>query len=217
MTTILYDLLFYTAIALLIASIIRAYLAVRRIDSLIWARLRYDPQGGAGAAEQGATLLGKQVVEVARRYIGVEEQPRGSNRGPHINDFLAHVGLPPGHPWCTAFVSFCVHKAAQELGMEMDFPKTGWTPSLLSYAKKKSRLITRNEIEAGVKPRPGWIALFYYPNLQRVAHSGIVERYLPLGMVVTIEGNTNNDGSREGYKVCRRLRKLKSIYAFVVI
>ena len=213
----LIDAIFYASIALLIASAIRAYLSIRKIDHLLWTRLRYDPQGGTGATEQGATLLGRQVVDVARRYIGVEEQPRGSNRGPHINDFLAHAGLPPGNPWCTAFVSFCIHKAAAEIGIETNFPRTGWTPALLPWARKENKLITRNEIEAGVKPKPGWVALFYYPNLQRVAHSGIVERTLPIGIVVTIEGNTNNEGSREGYKVCRRLRRLKSIYAFIVI
>lgn len=211
------EILFATAVLIMLYSVYKAYRSLYAIDKLIWAQLRFDPQGGADALPQGATLLGKQTVEVAKRYLGVEEQPRGANRGPHINDFLAHVGLPPGNPWCTAFTSFCIHKAAAEIGVQTDFPKTGWTPALPPYARKKGALITRAEIDAGVKPKPGWVALFYYPNLHRVAHSGIVERLLPVGLVVTIEGNTNNEGSREGYKVCRRIRRLKSIYAFIVI
>lgn len=209
------ELIGIVAIALLGYATYRAIIAIKQIDELIWMRLRYDPQGGPNTTHQSPTLLGKQVVEVAKRYLGVEEQPRGSNQGPYINEFLKHVGLPPGNPWCTAFVSYCVHKAANELGIPTDFPKTGWTPALLTYAKQKNILFTRNEIEAGVKPLPGWIALFYYPNLHRVAHSGIVVRLLPLGIVQTIEGNTSDDGTREGYKVCRRLRRLKTIYAFI--
>lgn len=211
------EILTAAALAVILYSMYKAYSSLQRIDKLIWAQLRYDPQGGADATQQGATLLGKQTAEVAKRYLGVEEQPRGSNRGPHIDDFLKFVGLPPGNPWCTAFVSYCVHKAASEIGATINFPRTGWTPALLTWARKQNRLITRNEIEAGVKPHPGWVALIYYPNLHRVAHSGVVERNLPLGLVATIEGNTNNDGSREGYKVCRRIRRIKSIYAFIKI
>jgi hypothetical protein len=36
-------------------------------------------------------------------------------------------------------------------------------------------------------------------------HVGIVEASDPL-QITTIEGNTNDDGSREGYEVCRRKR-----------
>jgi hypothetical protein len=108
-----------------------------------------------------------------------------------------------------------VHKAAAELNIQTNFPKTAWTPTLATWAKQNNLYISRNEIEAGVKPQPGWIALFYYPSLGRIAHSGIVVKTLPLNLILTIEGNTNNDGSREGYKVAKRIRRLKSIYAFI--
>jgi hypothetical protein len=200
----------------LLYTLARGWATLRQLDTLLWQRLRLDAEGAHLTLDK-PTALGRKIAEVAARYVGVEEQPRGSNRGAYIDAFLRFVGLPPGNPWCTAFVSFAVHKAAEELGTTTDFPKTGWTPTLFSWAQRQNRLITSAEINTGVKPQEGWIALFYFPALGRVAHSGIVVKRLPLGAVVTIEGNTNDDGSREGYKVARRVRLTKRIYAFIAL
>ena len=200
----------------LVWTLARGWAVLRALDRLLWRRLRLDAEGAQVALDR-PTALGRKAAEVAQRYVGVEESPRGSNRGPHVDSFLRFVGLNPGQPWCTAFVSFCVHKAAEELGVQINFPKTGWTPSLLAWAKREGRLVTSQEIASGVQPQEGWVALFYYPALGRVAHSGIVVKRLPLGAVVTVEGNTSDDGSREGYKVMRRVRLVRRIYAFVVV
>ncbi|EKT4520794.1 CHAP domain-containing protein, partial [Flavobacterium psychrophilum] len=47
-----------------------------------------------------------------------------------------------------------------------------------------------------------------------LGHTGIVEKVIEK-TIYTIEGNTNDDGSREGYKVCRRKRNIKTIKAFI--
>ncbi len=210
----IHELLLTTTIAFVIYALYTAWRSLRTLDNLIWTHLQYDPEG-TNRDLSHSSLLANQTAQVALRYLGITESPRGSNRGPHIDDFLRFVGLQPGNPWCTAFVCYCVHKAAEELGIQTDFPKTAWTPTLLAFAKQKNILITQAEIAMGVRPQRGWVFMLYYPNLKRVAHSGIVLRTLPAGLVLTIEGNTNNDGSREGYKVARRIRRLKSIYAFI--
>jgi hypothetical protein len=38
-------------------------------------------------------------------------------------------------------------------------------------------------------------------------HTGFVVEVLSNGNLKTIEGNTNDEGSREGYEVCYRTRK----------
>lgn len=43
------------------------------------------------------------IADSAARFLWVRET--GANRGPGINEMLRRVGLPPGHPWCAAFVS----------------------------------------------------------------------------------------------------------------
>ena len=49
-----------------------------------------------------------------------------------------------------------------------------------------------------------------------VGHTGFVEKVEGLN-IHTIEGNTNEDGSREGYAVCRRTRKITGIKGFIRI
>lgn len=194
----------------------RALAHLRALNRLIWYKLQLDPEGAPDPVSniQSCDAFRSHVLTVARRYLGVEEQPRGSNRGPYINEFIEFTGLKPPQPWCAAFVSFVIHKAAGELGVNTDFPKTALTPQILAYAKRKGNLITRAEMDSGAKPQPGDVFLLYYPTLNRVAHTGFVERVLPL-VVVTIEGNTNDSGGREGYKVARRIRRIKSLYALV--
>lgn len=47
-----------------------------------------------------------------------------------------------------------------------------------------------------------------------LGHTGIVEK-VSGDIIHTIEGNTNENGSREGYKVCRRKRETKTIKGFL--
>ncbi|WP_318546298.1 CHAP domain-containing protein [Flavobacterium columnare] len=46
-------------------------------------------------------------------------------------------------------------------------------------------------------------------------HTGFVEKVLANGKIQTIEGNTNADGSREGFAVCRRIRSINQIKGFI--
>lgn len=61
------------------------------------------------------------------------------------------------------------------------------------------------------KPRPGDVFSLYYKNLGRIGHTGIVESWGET-YVTTIEGNTNEDGSRDGDGVWRKKRLIKTIY-----
>jgi hypothetical protein len=59
-------------------------------------------------------------------------------------------------------------------------------------------------------PRGGDIGSLYYSNLGRVGHVFIIENWGD--KVMAIEGNSNDNGSRNGTKVCRRVRMKKTIY-----
>ena len=61
--------------------------------------------------------------------------------------------------------------------------------------------------------KPG--AIFIMDFGKGVGHTGLVVKVNKDGTVDTIEGNTNDEGSREGYEVCRRVRKLSSIKGFI--
>lgn len=46
------------------------------------------------------------LVDVACSDRGVTERPPGSNKGERVEEYLAHVGLGPGYPYCAAAASY---------------------------------------------------------------------------------------------------------------
>ena len=169
-------------------------------------------------------------------YVGVRELTR-HNDGPEVERFLAHVGLKKGAPWCAAFVSYCLHKAgytdAPRSGWSPDyFPKEKriWENTRTVVT---SKLVTSNLF------RSGDLFGIWYANLGRIAHVGFVDCPDPStqnraqqhekppnattpriniippshsgAYITTVEGNTNDNGSREGIGVFRKYRPFKSI------
>ena len=151
----------------------------------------------------------EQVLQVAQRELGVQEHPVGSNWGPRIRDYLLSVGITSPAPWCMAFVFFVFREA---LGKLNPLPHTGYTPDAFNWAKKNQRLIPNGEAQRGD------LVLFYFPRMGRIGHVGIlgwIGGPSFLRFMYTIEGNTNNDGSREGFQVCRKYRRVLAVHHFV--
>ena len=146
--------------------------------------------------------LAQTSLTVAITQIGVEEKPKGSNAGPDVEKYLKSVGLGKGYSWCMAFVYWCVVEAALKTATINPLKKTGGVLDQL-HSKKNLEVKT---------PQPGDIFIMDFGKGQ--GHVGFVEHIVG-DVIHTIEGNTNNDGSREGYKVCRRERKMNTIKAYL--
>ena len=134
------------------------------------------------------------VLNVARSLIGISEQG-GANAGQMVETFLKFVGLKKGEPWCAAFVSWVGHAALND---PWPVVKTGGCAYLGEWATQHNILVDT--------PQPGDIALYYFPTLKRFAHTGLVELSFGAGKIAAIEGNTNTDGSRDGWEVARKTR-----------
>ncbi len=78
------------------------------------------------------------------------------------------------------------------------------TSQLRKNAKRKGILLTGAEVTAGKRPPPGAIFL-QKGGKTGWRHTGIVLRS-GAETFQTVEGNTNDEGSAEGYEVCRRAR-----------
>ena len=131
------------------------------------------------------------LATVLEREIGVMEEPPGSNDGVRVREYLASAGIHDPSPWCAAFVNWgCLQAGKPGFG--------AWTPSWA-----QSNL----EIE---EPRRGAWGLVWYDRLGRYGHIFVVTEVFNNGMLQTVEGNTNNDGSREGTGVFRRIRTAKA-------
>ena len=146
--------------------------------------------------------LAKKTLEIALAQVGVEEIPRNSNSGPEVEIYLRSVGLTKGYSWCMAFVYWCTQKAALQTAVNNPLKRTG---GVLDQYNSRPLLVQ-------TIPQSGDI--FILDLGKGLGHTGIVEKVIE-NMIYTIEGNTNDDGGREGYKVCRRKRDIKTIKAFL--
>ena len=125
------------------------------------------------------------------------------------------TGLDPSgdFPWCVCFVFFCFEQAAQRLGHDNPMIRTAGVLDLWNRAGQKGvRRVTTDEARNNpTLVRPGHIFVIDTPPAGGAGHAGLVEQIIG-GKLVTIEGNTNDDGSREGIGVFRRTqRKIASI------
>jgi len=159
--------------------------------------------------------LPQKVLEVAAGEIGVREDPPGSNRGKKIEEYQASVGVDPGEPWCAAFVYWCSATAASDLGvanpMKEKKCRTGSVVELWNQANANGARIVTHDAALADPSRvlPGTV--FVITMTGGHGHTGLVSRVIGNGLE-TIEGNTNDDGSREGIGVFRRTgRSIASI------
>ena len=142
--------------------------------------------------------LAARVLELAAAEVGVREEG-GRNCGPRVEQYLAAVGLPAGNPWCAAFVYYVLDKAARELNMRTGCPRTG----------KVARMWRRATIWRSQRPAPGmvFIHLEKPEDPESIGHCGIVTDVAGTH-ILSIEGNTNQEGSREGDGVYRKQRRI---------
>ncbi|MBO9675415.1 MAG: CHAP domain-containing protein [Sphingobacteriaceae bacterium] len=141
-----------------------------------------------------ATAEGEKLLQIARKELGVREAS-GRNDGPRVAAYLRYVNIGEGSPWCVAFVSWVFGQAGYAE------PRTAWSPALFPVTKRTKQV------------NPAVVFGIYFSRLKRIAHCGFVER--PDGdWLITIEGNTNMAGSREGDGVYRKRRPLKAIKYF---
>ena len=161
-----------------------------------------------------AASLATAALNVAITQIGVMEQPRGSNRGPEVDLYLRDVGLNPGggsFAWCVAFVYWCFSRAARDAGRPNPLPRTA---GVLDHWRRAGERGVPRIVMATATAMPGLVQpgqIFVMDYGAGVGHAGFVEDARG-GKLVTIEGNTNDGGSREGIGVFRRVgRKINSI------
>lgn len=158
------------------------------------------------AQQPVAEPLLSAAVREASSQVGVMEQPLGSNRGPQVDQYLLRVGLNPtagSFPWCVAFVYYCFDEASRALGRTNPVVRTAGVLDLWrkSCAKGVHHLTPSEAAADPSKIQPGFI--FVMSTGSGDGHVGIVESSTA-GRLLTIEGNTNTNGSREGIGVFRR-------------
>jgi len=172
------------------------------VGPITWAALFGT---AAPALEADAPLL-SGAIEQASAEIGVLEAPPGSNRGPRVDAYLRAVGLNPGagsFAWCAAFVYFCFDEASRGHGRKNPLVKTAGVLDHWNRAAQRGarRIKAADALAQPDLVRPGQIFVMDFGG--GAGHTGMV-RGIRDGKLVTIEGNTNDGGSREGIGVFER-------------
>ncbi|MBE7177674.1 MAG: CHAP domain-containing protein [Mucilaginibacter polytrichastri] len=154
------------------------------------------------------------VLGVAITQIGVQERPLGSNRGPEVDIFLKTVGLNPAagsYAWCAAFVYWCFKQVSDKTGKPVSVPKTAGVLNMWNKAVQAGikHIDTNTAVNNPLLIKPGFVFVMSFGR--GTGHTGFVEG-VEGGKLITIEGNTNDGGSREGIGVFRRnSRKINQI------
>jgi hypothetical protein len=144
----------------------------------------------------------ERLEKTYKSQIGVSED-LGANDAYAIRGYLLSTGFDYPVPWCAAFVSWC-HTLS---GIEN--PRSAWSPA---WFPAKYTIYIRGRPRPGAEPGKGDVFGLYYNNLGRIGHVGFIDEWPPGEYCITVEGNTNSAGSREGDGVHRKRRLKKQIY-----
>jgi hypothetical protein len=144
------------------------------------------------------------IVEIAQGELALHvREETGKNDGKEVEKYQRTVQLLRGDPWCAAFVAWC---AKQANGGVMPRWTSGSVATMWIKSEKLCHRVHAGAEDAYLIVEPGWV---WCRAIDREAakkmrtrrwtrgHTGIVVAVDDEGFD-TIEGNTNEAGSREG-------------------
>lgn len=142
----------------------------------------------------------EKVINIAKKYVGVCEDPPNSNKVVFNTKFYGREVSGVNYPWCCAFI-WCVFN---EAGIYIK--RTASCMMLGDWFKQTGKYHKDN-------PQVGDIVFFKFPGSSRwTNHVGLVIE-VNVDELTTIEGNTSSDnkGSQSnGGMVAIRTRKINS-------
>ena len=135
--------------------------------------------------------LAERALNVAVYQLGNAEIPHGSNWGKHVEKYLKSVGITFPAAWCMGFVYWCVNEACKEMDLNNPLKKTAGV--MAQWVASKHLRVD--------KPMKGDIFIMDFGGGK--GHTGFVTSVVG-DRIQTVEGNSNDEGSREGFEVCRK-------------
>lgn len=161
----------------------------------------YSGKTGPTGKSGSTGVMQNALVKTFSAFVGIKEEPIGSNNGHWVNIFNSSCNLDPSEhaPWCASVTNYGYLQNGL-LGHGAYSPN--W------YLKK--RVVSLHDV------KPGDMCLVYFSSKGRYAHTiACVEKAVfSAGRaveLVTLEGNTNAQGSREGDQFARRRRPADTV------
>jgi len=152
---------------------------------------------------------GLKVVQVAASYVGKTEKTNNSGfHDPLFEKRMKAVGWAKGQAWCAYLVELIWKEAfanQPHLVKAIDASCSG------SATETYRKFDIANQFQMGATPRPGAIVIWRHGTGWQ-GHAGIVKQVLDENTFISIEGNTNDKGGREGYIVAEKRRLIKQAF-----
>lgn len=194
-----------------------------KVDSKTW-NLLVKPMREALEAPKNLAKLApaEAVLAVAEQHVNQHPiEIGGPNRGPWVrlycegNDGLAWA-------WCAGFVTMVMQQAYFYREQTPPIEGSVSCDTLAAQGQRAGLFVTRADLSSGRTPWSDLGACCIFLRRRTATdwtHTGFAMSGTGEGRQIvfsTIEGNTNDEGSREGYEACRRKRSLGSTdYDFV--
>ena len=146
------------------------------------------------------------AVQLADSFEGIKEV--GNNQGfnnKQYEQMMLNVGWWRGAAWC-AFALKLIYKLAG-----IPSTVTGWSPTAYN---KRHVIYTDGKLREPIRPGDaGTLSYNKFRNTKRykaIGHAFLVKKAIGNSAVLTGEGNTNGDGSREGNGFYEKIRPLNA-------
>lgn len=142
------------------------------------------------------------VVNIYTSEIGVRELT-GNNDGERVSEYLQAANLVKGNPWCAAFVTWTFKQA------NISTVISGYSPA---WFPNRNTIYTRGSATNRIPDRADVFGI-WFSSKNRIAHVGFIDDWSDTNSYcITVEGNTNEAGSREGDGVYKKRRLKAQIY-----
>lgn len=143
-----------------------------------------------------------ELLEIARRQIGVKECPPNSNNVRYNTWYYGREVNGKAYPWCAVYVAWVFDQAGVKLPI-----RTASCGALMRSAQSAGCWVTGDY-------RPGDVVIYDFPGGAATDHCGIVES-VDGTYISAIEGNTSSASDADGGAVERRARKFSQIVGAV--
>ena len=143
-----------------------------------------------------------ELLDIARRQIGVKESPPKSNNVRYNTWYYGREVNGKAYPWCAVYVAWVFDQASVKLPI-----RTASCGALMRAAQSAGCWVTGDY-------RPGDVVIYDFPGGAATDHCGIVES-VDGTYISAIEGNTSSASDADGGAVERRARKFSQIVGAV--
>lgn len=179
------------------------------VGNKTWRKL-IEPMVKAFTRIDGKHSIKEFIVRYARQHLASGPREFNQNEGTWVRAYMdGHEG--PQWAWCLGFVQTVVDQATFTVGQLLTdyMPQSYSCDDIGNHGIKNGQLLRNADLASGdQRVEPGDVFLIVKTE-HDWTHTGIITA-IDGDWIDTIEGNTNDEGSREGYEVCARRRNFKT-------